>query len=257
MAEKKKQSEIELAIKDVSSRRIQARVVGLQPLICNALNGHARRELLFPSLKKNATEKATTMKHDPMAEYRRSPYRSTGNTAPTRILMPSTAFKKAIAGVATDLPGAAKAQIGRLMWIEGDTVSVYGVPKMLMAMVKVGTFPGKPDVRTRAILPEWCCEFWISFVHPVVKEGVIATLLSAAGIMRGVGDWRVEKGSGSYGQFETVDKSNKEWARIKRTGGRQAQDKALDQPEYYDRDTRELYEWFVSESARREMKVAG
>lgn len=44
--------------------------------------------------------------------------------------MLSTSFKGAIRSAALDMPGAKKAQIGRLTYIAGDFVGIYGVPKL-------------------------------------------------------------------------------------------------------------------------------
>ena len=54
-------------------------VKGMTPLIYNAMSAKVRGELLLPKGKKSAAEKATTLKHDPLAEYRASVYRRMGN----------------------------------------------------------------------------------------------------------------------------------------------------------------------------------
>jgi hypothetical protein len=89
------------------------------------------------------------------------------------------------------------------------------------------------------------------FAMPLLTEGQVANLLAMAGVLRGVGGWRQEKGSASYGQFELVSQDNPDFKRICKTGGRAAQDAALKDPEFYDGDTEELFRWFEAEVSRR------
>jgi len=154
------------------------------------------------------------------------------------------------------LPGTKKAQIGRLTWIEGEFVPVYGKPELLMSVVRSADMARTPDIRTRAILREWACELHITFVTPILKEGAIMNLLAAAGICVGVGDWRMEKGAGNYGQFEPIgDEHAKAWAKIVKEWGRAAQVKAMEEQEPYNDETAELLSWYGVEVKRREFKT--
>ncbi len=229
---------------------------GTSPLICNSMSAKARQQLLLPAAKKNAAEKASSLKHDPVAEFRRSCYKSLGDDEPTRILMPSTAIKGAIRSVAVDIPGAAKAQIGRLLYVEGENVSIYGIPRLLMRVVRSADMNKTPDVRTRAVLAEWACKINVTFVTPLLKGKTVGSLIASAGIMRGIGDWRTEKGSGNYGSFAAVGLDDKEFARIVKTGGREAQDAALEEARPYDQETAELLDWFNDEIRRRGLKLS-
>lgn len=252
MATKSKDSEI--TVLEVTRGTIQFCVLGKTPLILNRMSEKAKRELLLPKGRKNAAEKAASLKHNPIEEFRASPYTTPDDRAVTRLLMPSTAFKGALRSAALDMPGAAKAQIGRLTYIDGDYVSIFGRPKLLMSVTRSADMNKTPDVRSRAIVPEWACMVAVSFVKPILREQAVANLFAAAGIMRGVGDWRPEKGSGNYGQFELTTPDDPEFVRITRIG-RSDQDAALREPECYDQETADLLEWFVSESARRGFKV--
>src|SRR3990172_8966641 len=114
MVAKQKGSD-EISILEVSKGTIEFCVLGSTPLILNRMSEKASRELLLPR-KKSQAERAANLKHNPPEEYRASAYRAkeSDKKAPTRILLPATAFKGAMASVATDIPGAARAQIGRL-----------------------------------------------------------------------------------------------------------------------------------------------
>ncbi len=246
--------EVTVTISKVSTRRVTVKLLGQGPgMICHALSPEVRRALLFPPAKKNEAEKRASLKHKPLDEYRGSMYKT--NKGPTRIYQPAVSFKKGIAATALDIPGATKAQIGRLTWAVGDNVAIHGIPQMFMAVTRNSDPGHTPDVRTRAILPEWCCEITIEFLHPTLKEMDVVNLLAAAGIINGVGDFRQQKGAGNYGQFIIVGtKELPTWKRIAKAGSRAAQDKAIAKPGYYDIETEELYEWFVAEVKRRGMK---
>jgi hypothetical protein len=104
-------------------------------------------------------------------------------------------------------------------------------------------------------VPEWAARISVRYVDGLLKPGALANLLAAAGLFIGVGDGRGEKGALSYGQFEMVKPDDEAFERIMKTGGRQAQLKALIDPDPYDDETAELWGWFVEESHRRELKI--
>jgi hypothetical protein len=238
--------------------KLQCFVLGTMPLIFNAVSLKAQQELLFPSPPKNANERKTTLKHEPMSEYRASVYRFRQPDAPTRLYIPATAFKSAIGTAALRTPGSTKTEIGQLCWVTGtspdfgaDKIPVWGVPQMLMSVVRNSDQARTPDIRTRAILPHWCCSFMITHVMPGLTAKVLINLLSAAGLIAGIGDFRQEKGKGSYGQFDQVLQADPTAAQIIKVGGTAAQDAALDEPAYYDIETETLYNWFLEELVKR------
>lgn len=251
----KKQGTEEVSIIEVHQGRFEVCILGKTPLILNRMSEKAARELLLPR-KKTAADKAANLKHNPPEEYRASAYKTKGDAEDTRLLMLSTAFKGAMRSVAVDIPGAAKAQIGRLTYVAGDYVPIFGVPKLFMSITRSADMNKTPDVRTRAIVPEWACRLAVTYVTPILREKDVVNLLAAAGIMRGVGDWRPEKGAGNYGQFELVDEKNQQFQRIVKAGGRKAQDAALEHPECYDLESTELLEWFTTEANRRGFTVS-
>lgn len=254
MATKPKQEDTEVFVMEVKQGSIEFCVLGTSPLICNRMSEKVKRELLLPAGKKNSAEKAASAKHDPLEEYRASPY--TLDDGPTLIAVLASQFKGALRSAALDMPGAKKAQIGRLTYITGDRIPVYGVPKLMMSVTRSADMNKTPDVRTRAILPQWACQVRVNFVTPILREPAVANLLAASGIYIGIGDWRPEKGSGNYGQFRLVSATDPEYRRIVKEGGRAAQQAALKDPEAYDDETRSLFEWSKTEAQRRGFKVA-
>ena len=229
-------------------------VVGTSPIILNRMSQKALHDLLYPGPRKGAVERATTMKHNPVEEYRASAYTLSDLKAPTLLAILSTAFKGALRSAALDMPGTKKAQIGRLTYIDGEFVGIYGVPKLFMSVTRSADINRTPDVRTRAIVPAWAAYLEVTYVQPLIRAQAVANLLAAAGITIGVGDWRPEKGAGSYGQFRIADANDPEFLDIVKRGGRKVQVDGLEHPTCYDDETTELLSWFEAERPRRAMK---
>lgn len=251
MIQKKDES---IDVVEIKQGRMMCNILGTSPLVLNAMSAKVKQGLLAPS-KKNSAEKASTLKHNPPEEFRASAYKAMEKDAPTRIIFPAVSFKCALADVAKDIPGAAKAQVGRLTYVEGDAVPIYGIPKVWMTVTRQADINHTPDVRTRAILPQWACRITITYISTILKEITVGRLLAAAGIMRGIGDGRAEKGKFSYGQFELVAVDDARWLALTKTAGRVAQDKAFADPIPYDNETAELLVWWQSEAVRRGFKV--
>jgi hypothetical protein len=245
----------EIQILEVVKGTMEFCILGTAPLICNRMSQKVWFELLAPKGKKNAAEKASSLKHDPIKEFRDSPYIIKDESAPALLGILPTAFKKGLGTAALDMPGAKKAQIGRLVSVDWDLQPVFGIPKVFMAITRSADINKTPDVRTRAILPEWACRLKITFIKPILREQSIANLLAAAGFQSGMGDWRQEKGSGSYGSYKLVSDDDKDFVRICKTMGRKAQQEALDNPEAYNEETEEMLSWFDAEIKRRGFKV--
>ena len=251
MADKKATTSTEIEILKVNTGRLEVCLVGDTPIILNRLSEKVLRELLMPKGRKTAADKAGSLKHDPMPEFAASPYTDRDPNGPTFIQHLASAFKKALMTAAVDIPGAAKAQVGRLTWVVGDRVPIYGVPEILLSPVRSADMNHTPDVRTRAIIRHWACRFQIAFVTPLLKQQAIANLMASAGLTQGIGDWRPQKGAGSYGQFSLVNSDDPAFLEIIKTGGREAQLAAMKAPKAFDQETEDLLAWFESEKEKR------
>jgi hypothetical protein len=239
----------EVDIIQISRGVVEVCVIGRSPLICNRMSEKAKRTLLFPPPKMNAADRETNLKHDPLQEFRDSPYTNI-NDGPTRLQALGTWFKKGAMSAALDLPTMKKAQIGRRIYVQQDRIDLYGIPQIMLATVRNSDIKGSPDIRSRAILPRWACKLSIIFSVPLVRQGEVLKLFGAAGIIAGAGDWRVEKGSGSYGQYELVNSDDPEFLSILKEG-RVEQDEALASPTAYDDETYSLLDWFNRELTKR------
>jgi len=249
---KKQEKNTPLVVDELKQHSLFMWLKGDMPLVYNAVSEKVKRELLFPRGRKTKADKEQNMKHDPVQEFRDSVYQNEGTSCATRLMVPSTMFKAAIMNAALEIPGAKKAQIGRIVWVVGDTVdtvNVYGVPRLWTSVVRSADINKTPDIRTRAVLTEWCCRICVRYMVPTLTETAVGRLVQMAGLLMGIGDFRQQKGKGSYGQFSLVNEADCK-AIIKR-GGRVAQDKALRSPDYYDAETRKLMTWFDKERKRR------
>jgi hypothetical protein len=250
MAMKPKIEADEITVLPISQGEVTFAIVGTSPLIFNRMAEKAKRTLLVGGTRKTAADKAANLKHNPVEEYRDSVTRNKGNEFATRLAIPCPAFKGAMSTAALDMPGAKKTEIGRLTWVPGFQVDLYGIPQLLMSVVRSADMNRTPDIRTRAIVAAWACRVTVNFVQPKLNATVVANLMAAAGIMAGVGDFRQEKGKGNYGQFRLADANDKELLQIIKAGGRVAQDKALQNYSCYDDETEELLTFYSAEVVR-------
>lgn len=249
----KKDSQIEVV--KFNTGRVNYCVLGRTPLILNRMSEKAKHELLMPKGRKSAAERASSLKHNPRQEFRDSPYIDPDESAETYLVHLATSFKAAMRGAGVDVPGATKAQIGRLLWVEGERISIFGIPRMFMSVTRSADTNKTPDIRTRAIVPHWAAVISVRFMKPVINETTVTNLLAAAGLTQGIGDWRPEKGSGNYGQFEIVNEDDEAFRQIL-SYGRDVQKEAMETPVCYDKETEDLLAWFDDEAGRRGLEVA-
>ena len=253
MAKKATKSD-ELLIGQITRESITLHLLGNEPLLFNAMSNKVRRELLMPGEKLNKAQRAVTLKHDPIAEFRASIYEDSDPNGETLLVFPSTAFKSALRGAAVDLPGSAsKAGIGRQVYVEGTSVAIYGEPLLHMATVRQAGMSRTPDIRTRACVETWCCSITVTYVAPLLNREAISTLAVGAGLLQGIGDFRAEKGAGNYGTFEVVNEDDARWHAITEIG-REHQIEAMQNPRPIDTETERLLEYFVAEQDRRGLR---
>lgn len=251
---KKPEAGSEIHILEVVKGTMDFCILGTSPFICNRMSQKVWFELLAPKGKKSAVEKASSMKHDPIREFRDSPYIMKDEKAPTLIGILPTMFKGAMGTAALRMPGVKKTELEQLVSVNWDMQPMYGVPRVFMAITRSADMNKTPDVRTRALIPEWACKLSVTFIKPQLREQAIANLLAAAGFISGVGDWRQEKGSGSYGSFKIVSDDDADFVRIVKTQGRAAQKAAFDNPVAYNDETDEMLRWFAQEVTTRGFK---
>lgn len=244
----KKETVIEIA--PLQRATVKLRIIGETPLYQNRMAEKQRQILLVGGEKKTRAARAS-IKHDPPSEYRSSAEILT--TGPTALGLKVTAVKGAMATAALETPGLTKTSTQRLLFMPGDFAPLYGTPQLKMDVVRSADINKTPDIRTRCFLPTWGAEITIQYIVPQLSMQSVVTLLCNAGVLIGVGDFRQEKGKGAYGSFRVISEDDDDpvWANLVKNHGRKAQEKALAKPEYADRDTADLMEFFFAETKRR------
>ncbi len=243
--------EAELRIDALKQGRVTLRMIGTTPLYFNAMSAKAKRTFLLGGGKKTAAEKKD-MKHVPEEEFRDSVYRA--ETGPTLLCFPAPGVKGAMSTAALETPGVTKTSVQRLIFLPEQRIKIWGKPFLKMDVVRSADMNKTPDIRTRAFLPRWCAEVDIAFVTPTLSVHSVVSLLSNAGVIVGIGDFRQEKGRGSYGTFsvagDDLGDSAEYWAEVT-AEGRDVQQAALDFPEAADEETADLMEILQDERIRR------
>jgi hypothetical protein len=251
----KPKKEVNVEILAIQQGRAEFCLVGTEPLVFNRKTTQLRQSMLLPPRPKSRGEKMTRLKHDPIAEFRDSVYRFDDPKSPTLLGIPSPAFKGAISSAALDIQGAAKSQVGRLTYVAGYWVPIYGLPLLFMADVKQAGVVGAPDIRTRAIVPQWACRLTVGYVRPNLNQRDVTNLLAAAGIVVGVGDYRQQKGRGNFGLWRLVPPDDADFKRIVETGGRAAQEAAMKRAECFNTESFDLLAWFRTEAHTRGFSI--
>jgi len=250
---KTKETETELHIPALQQASMRLRLIGTTPLFQNRMAEKAKQHLLTGKGKKTAAEKAD-LKHDPVTEFRSSMERV--DAGPTAIGMRVVAVKAAMCTAALETAGITKTSAQRLIFMPGEFAPLYGVPQLRSDVVRSADINRTPDIRTRAFLPKWGVEIDVRFVMPQLSPSGIATLLCNAGIVVGLGDFRQEKGKGSFGAFRVLgaDEPDAEWDDLIANHARAAQMEAISNPVYANDETAELMEYFNAEASKRGAK---
>lgn len=254
-----KQVSKEITVDQIDVGTVEFGILGTSPTITSRMSMKAKEELLMPKGRKTAAEKRGNVKHEVLQEYRDSSYTSNDDKSPTYLTCLSAAFKKMLEGAATDMPGVAKTQVQRNLVVLGERNPLYGLPQMMMAVTRCADMNRTPDIRTRLIVPEWATIITVQYVKPYFTARGVANLLYAAGITQGLGEWRPQKGAGSFGQFQVVDVKDKELQkRIKATTYKKQYDAVHTlNPECYDDETETLFDRYISEMNTRGIHVLG
>jgi hypothetical protein len=240
-----------LHIDALKQGRVTLKLIGNTPFYFNAMSAKAKRTLLIGGAKKTAAERKE-LKHDPETEFYDSVYRLPDG--PTLLGFPAPGVKNAMATAALETPGVTKTSVQRLIFLPEQKIKMWGKPYLKMDVVRSADMNKTPDVRTRAFLPRWCAEVDIAFVQPTLSVHSIVSLLSNAGGIVGIGDFRQEKGRGSYGTFAVAGDDLGDWQSYwdeVTQEGREVQQHALENPEMADDETAELMALLEEERARR------
>jgi hypothetical protein len=235
-----------IEIDQLSQGSLTVCIVGISPMYYHSMSEHARQTLLLPEAtsRKSKADRAKAYKHDPMREFRDSMYYSYLGMGPTHLAAPTTMIKAAMMSAAIRMPNVTKTEIAQLVWVKGSQMPVWGVPRLKMDMVRSADMNRTPDIRTRAFVTEWAAQLTIQFLQPNLTATSVINLLAAAGLLCGIGDFRQEKGKGSFGQFRVCDPTDEDFLRLQAEAGKDAQIDAIANPVCDDIETEKLLLWY-------------
>lgn len=238
-----------LQIDALKQGRVTLRMIGTTPLYYNAMSAKVKHGLQVGTAKKTAAQKRE-VKHNPEQEFRDTMYRQA--TGPTMLCFPAPGVKAAMATAALETAGVTKSSVNRLIFLPQQRINVWGKPLLKCDVVRSADINKTPDIRTRAFLPRWCAEVDIAFITPTLSVRSIVSLLANAGVIIGIGDFRQEKGKGSFGTFRVIgtEDQDDEWDEIV-AEGRSVQEAAAADPEWADDETADLMALYAEEVARR------
>jgi hypothetical protein len=194
----------QVVIDRIDSETIQVPIIGTTPLIMHRFAEKAKRQMLDAMQGKKTPKQSK----DPEAEYQGAFYRLKGDSG---YGLPAVAFKQSMVG-ATRFFGkdVSMVLVRQTVFVHGDVgedgqmlVTIEGEPHMREDVVTVGR--GGHDLRYRPEFPEWRADLRITYVRASFTRGSVLSLLDAAGMGVGVGEWRPEK-NGDFGQF-TIDET--------------------------------------------------
>ena len=243
----KKKAESRITVKAITANRMTVRIKGTNALILNRMPEKVRLVLLAGAGPRKS-KGSGSLKHEPLAEFRSAMQITPGLYPDTDIVFPAVAFKNAMGTAAIYADDVNKTDIKRLVYIPDEWVPVYGVPRMRLDVMRQAGMARTPDIRTRATIREWWTEFTLDYLTPL-SGSVVATLLSNAGVMCGIGDSRQELGKGSFGTWELAVGNVPADVRDV-----EAQRAAIENPQPYadDRQSIDLLEMFHEEVERRQ-----
>ena len=250
VAAKKVSETTEITIPPLMRGITRLRIIGTTPLFQNRMTAKVKMGLLVGTKKKTAAERVS-IKHHPLEEYRDSAEQI--ESGPTALGLRVVALKAAMCTSAIETPGVTKTSAQRLLFMPGELAPLYGIPKLRMDVVRSADIARTPDIRSRCYLEKWGAEIEVHHILPQLPVTSVFTLACNAGVLIGVGDYRQEKGKGSFGTFRVItpDQPDDEWDELVSYHDRSAQIAALDRPEYADKDTADLMAFYQTEVRRR------
>lgn len=171
--------------------RIEVTVDGVTPLLMHRFGKKAQADIAAKQAKKAAKSKEA---RDPEAEYKDSIYLDAdGDPA-----LPVVNFKAAFLRVWELVGLKNKNNIRFGMMLPGEFVKVVGKHRMRTDYVRI---PGGSSLTYRAEFQEWSVTLPIIINTNVLSIEQSLNIVAEAGQACGVGDWRPEKSSGTFGTW--------------------------------------------------------
>ena len=248
----KKPTDETITIPQITMENLSLALIGTQPLMLNSMSAKAKRDLLLGSKRKTSAEKQL-IKHNPVEEFREAMTIIEREDFDSLLQFSALGIKSAMATAALEVPGVTKTKANRLIFVPGEYIPIYGIPRIYMNVMRSADMNRTPDIRTRAIVWPWATLVSLDFATPAFNRTSIATLAHNAGTLIGLGDSRQEKGKGSFGTFRVA--SADELDKLKEDlGGSdlvRLQREAIETPVPYDSEAENYLRMFEEEVASR------
>lgn len=192
-----------LTVPKLAVRQMLVPIVGTSSLIMHNFSAKSKKQML-DSMQGQKRQKTI---REPEADYQEAFYRIADADGKDRYGFPAVGFKSAVVSAARFFDKSiTMTTLRQLIFIEGvrtpgdaqELVEIFGSPVMREDVVRVGM--GTADLRYRPEFPEWYATLSVKFIESSISQESVLSLLGAAGLGVGVGEWRPEK-SGQYGQF--------------------------------------------------------
>jgi hypothetical protein len=187
---------------------VEAKLVGIAPgLVLNPFDEKAEQELLDSMGPRKARLKRPDK--DPKKEYAERLERVRVPGIKDAHWIDVLAFKSAMVRGAKMLDKLSMTDFRSAVFVEPD--SIIGLTPVAHIIGKPVRFSkhvmlkgGRPDYRTRVLIPEWTYTLRFTVNTTVLSIDQALTCLVNAGIGTGVGDWRVER-SGISGRWDVTE----------------------------------------------------
>lgn len=186
----------QIQISRIAAETLRVPILGTTPLIVHRFSEKAKRQMLDAMQGK----KTPKQPKNPDADYESAFYRFPDGSPDA---FPSSAFKLATVE-ASRFYGKDVTKVGLRQFVfvfgEGrhEFVRIQGDPTMREDVVRVGR--GGTDLRYRPEFTDWRTVLEVTYVTSALTRDSVLSLIDAAGMGVGVGEWRPEK-DGTFGTY--------------------------------------------------------
>lgn len=186
-------------ISPIDGETLEVPIIGTAPLIMHNWSEKAKRMMLDNMQGRRSPKEPK----DPEAEYKAAFYL----TKDDGYGFPVLAFKAATVE-ASRLYGKSVTKVGlrQTLFFQGEyspkcnqsLFPIVGEPHMREDVVRVGM--SGTDLRYRPEFPEWSTVLTVTFIRSSLTRESVLSLIDAAGLTVGVGEWRPER-DGDFGTY--------------------------------------------------------
>lgn len=198
----------QLNIRRINTEDMLVPIEGVSPLLIHKFGAKAK-QIMLDGMQGRKTPKTAK---NPEAEYEEAFYRiATASGEKPRYGFPAIAVKSAIVSAARFFGKDVRmTDLRQFMFVSGvlteaddqPLVEIIGEPRMREDAVRLSR--GGSDMRYRPEFFPWSAVVTLTYVKSALTQDSVLSLVDAAGLGVGVGEWRPEKG-GDFGRFRVIE----------------------------------------------------